>query len=355
MLCPDCHRPWDRLEGSCRIGSGTRLAGVWGRCLHHRQVAHPWGGGGCSCPAHSWSIHNKSSYWRWEKVGANTRSVGQRPNSTLCSSLSQPPPCGLVKWGAEKESQQHGLCFAGEQLPVQVNRILLSNVQHVNRYPSRPAPTNTHLNNSSPKPYPPPARCPSLAFPPHILHSGKQAKLLVPSSSSDQRLRVSHNNQIGNCPGGGESPEVIGRSAKRMEFEARGEMEERLQRRRSSNLSIRWDPGKQCFILTYVKTKTDCTTLKSHHNSILILNFMHKIKKCLGKPSIKKRFFVKSLHKMVTPPRPPFMKSLFIFFPSIFWAKKRDDFEGCLKGVDGCFKGVWRVLQGVWRVFGKIK
>ena len=47
-----------------------------------------------------------------------------------------------------------------------MNRILLSNVQHVNRYPSRPAPTNTHLNNSSPKPYPPPARCPSLAFPP---------------------------------------------------------------------------------------------------------------------------------------------------------------------------------------------
>ena len=27
----------------------------------------------------------------------------------------------------------------------------------------------------------------------------------------------------------------------------------------------------------------------------------------------KKRFFVKPLHKMVTPPRPPFMKSLFIF------------------------------------------
>ena len=32
------------------------------------------------------------------------------------------------------------------------------------------------------------------------------------------------------------------------------------------------------------------------------------------------------------------MKSLFIFFPSIFHLerKKRDDFEGCLKDVDGC-------------------
>ena len=62
---------------------------------------------------------------------------------------------------------------------------------------------------------------------------------------------------------------------------------------------------------------------------------------------------MKSLHKMVTPPRPPFMKSLFIFFSSIFLAKKRDDFESCLKGVGGCFKGVWRVfdvcLKGVWK------
>ena len=40
------------------------------------------------------------------------------------------------------------------------------------------------------------------------------------------------------------------------------------------------------------------------------------------------------------------MKSLFIFFPSIFGAKKRDDFEGCLKGVEGCFKGVFRVFKG---------
>ena len=49
--------------------------------------------------------------------------------------------------------------------------------------------------------------------------------------------------------------------------------------------------------------------------------------------------FVKSLHKMVTPPRPPFMKSLFIYFFVNFLSGKKDDFEGCLKGVDGCFKG----------------
>ena len=54
----------------------------------------------------------------------------------------------------------------------------------------------------------------------------------------------------------------------------------------------------------------------------------------------KKRFLVKSFHKMVTPPRPPFMKSLFIYFFVHFLSEKRDDFEGCLKGVDGCFKGV---------------
>ena len=53
---------------------------------------------------------------------------------------------------------------------------------------------------------------------------------------------------------------------------------------------------------------------------------------------------------MVTPPRPPFMKSLLIFSVH-FFNEKIDDFEGCLKGVDGCFKGVLRVLQGVWSVF----
>ena len=67
--------------------------------------------------------------------------------------------------------------------------------------------------------------------------------------------------------------------------------------------------------------------------------------------SEKKRFFVKSLHKMVTPPPSPFYEVPIYFFSSIFWAKKIDDFEGCLKGVDGCFKGVLRVLQGVWSVF----
>ena len=51
-------------------------------------------------------------------------------------------------------------------------------------------------------------------------------------------------------------------------------------------------------------------------------------------------------------PCPPFLKSLF-FFVRPFLSEKRDDFKGCLKGVEGCFKGVWRVLQGVWRVFEK--
>ena len=52
----------------------------------------------------------------------------------------------------------------------------------------------------------------------------------------------------------------------------------------------------------------------------------------------------KDFHKMVTPPRPPFMKSLFIYFSFNFFSEKRDDFEGRLMGV-------WRVLQGVWSVF----
>ena len=61
---------------------------------------------------------------------------------------------------------------------------------------------------------------------------------------------------------------------------------------------------------------------------------------------------MKSLHKMVTP-RPPFMKSLFIYFSSIFWAKNKDNFEGCLKGVLRVFEGCCRVfevcLKGVWK------
>ena len=41
----------------------------------------------------------------------------------------------------------------------------------------------------------------------------------------------------------------------------------------------------------------------------------------------KERFFVKPLHKMVTPAtRPPFMKSLFIFFSDHFLSEKKDDF-----------------------------
>ena len=66
----------------------------------------------------------------------------------------------------------------------------------------------------------------------------------------------------------------------------------------------------------------------------------------------KKIFLGNHFIKWWPPPRPPFMKSLFIyFFSDHFLSEKRDAFEGCLKGVDGCFKGVWRVLQGVWSVF----
>ena len=48
-------------------------------------------------------------------------------------------------------------------------------------------------------------------------------------------------------------------------------------------------------------------------------------------------------------PRPPFMNSLFIPFPSIFLAKKRDDFEGCLKAVEVEF------MKGILGVFEKNK
>ena len=49
-------------------------------------------------------------------------------------------------------------------------------------------------------------------------------------------------------------------------------------------------------------------------------------------------FFVKPLHKMVIPPF-PFYEVPIYFFSDDFWIGKKDDFEGCLKGVDGCFKG----------------
>ena len=56
---------------------------------------------------------------------------------------------------------------------------------------------------------------------------------------------------------------------------------------------------------------------------------------------------------MVTPPRPSFMKSLFIFSVHIL-AGKKDNFEGCLKGVGrvfsgvaGCFKKIDRGVKSV--------
>ena len=71
-------------------------------------------------------------------------------------------------------------------------------------------------------------------------------------------------------------------------------------------------------------------------------DLLGSLKSRLGKPSIlkKKRFFVKSLHKMVTPPPVPFYEVPIYFFSDHFLIEKKDDFEGCLKGVDGCFKGV---------------
>ena len=39
-------------------------------------------------------------------------------------------------------------------------------------------------------------------------------------------------------------------------------------------------------------------------------------------------------------PPSPFYEVPIYFFPDHFLIEKKDDFEGCLKGVDGCFKGV---------------
>ena len=56
-----------------------------------------------------------------------------------------------------------------------------------------------------------------------------------------------------------------------------------------------------------------------------------------GSPQLwKKRFFVKPLHKMVTPTPSPFYEVPIYFFPSIFWAKKRL---------------FWIVSGGCWRLF----
>ena len=69
---------------------------------------------------------------------------------------------------------------------------------------------------------------------------------------------------------------------------------------------------------------------------------------------MKKRFFVKPLHKMVT--TPPFMKSLFIFFPTIFWSKKKMILKvvwrvlmGVLRVLEGCFRVFEVCLEGVWK------
>ena len=38
-------------------------------------------------------------------------------------------------------------------------------------------------------------------------------------------------------------------------------------------------------------------------------------------------------------------QSPYLFFSVIFFSKKRDDFEGCLKAVEGCLKGVAGCLK----------
>ena len=61
----------------------------------------------------------------------------------------------------------------------------------------------------------------------------------------------------------------------------------------------------------------------------------------------KKDFLWNHFIKWWPPPRPPFMKSLFIFFPTIFWSKKKM----ILKVVWRVLMGVLRALHSVWSVF----
>ena len=62
----------------------------------------------------------------------------------------------------------------------------------------------------------------------------------------------------------------------------------------------------------------------------------------------EKRFFVKSLHKMVTPPLPPFMKSLFIFF------RKFSEKKWFGRVFEGCFHLRMSKKKFAGEAFGKI-
>ena len=76
----------------------------------------------------------------------------------------------------------------------------------------------------------------------------------------------------------------------------------------------------------------------------------------------KKDFLWNHFIKWWPPPRPPFMKSLFIFFPTIFWSKKKmilkvvwrvlmgvlRVLEGCCRVFEVCLKGVWKNKIEVW-------
>ena len=61
----------------------------------------------------------------------------------------------------------------------------------------------------------------------------------------------------------------------------------------------------------------------------------------------EKKIFCEITSENGDPPPSPFYEVPFFSF--IFRAKKGDDFEVCLEGVDGCFKGVAGCLKGVWK------
>ena len=54
----------------------------------------------------------------------------------------------------------------------------------------------------------------------------------------------------------------------------------------------------------------------------------------------EKDFLGNHFIKLWPPPPSPFYEVPIYFLSDHFLIEKKDDFEGCLKGVDGCFKGV---------------
>ena len=134
---------------------------------------------------------------------------------------------------------------------------------------------------------------------------------------------------------------------------------------------IKWSPFSQIFpcsggspFLTESHSQAGSTTLGPQYKTSRFLAIYCPTSKSQGWSSIniaqlrdakgrhhswKKDFFWNHFIKWWPPPVPLLWSPYLFIFSSTFWAKKIDDFEGCLKGVvDGCFKGVWSV-------FGKIK